>query len=228
MSIRLDRIVPWGRSLKEYELMFRLTHTDFQGNILDCGGGPSSFSAELFERQVVVRSIDPLYQYSGTEIEHRFMGTLDDVIAQVDRTPENWVWSYHGSSTGLRDNRIQVMQRFLVDYNSQARSGRYLVAALPDLPFTCESFDLAVCSHLLFLYSDLLSFEFHLGSLLALLNVAREVRIFPILTLAAQRSPYVTPLIQALTEVGYRATEERVQYELQRGGDHMLRIVRHT
>jgi hypothetical protein len=104
--------------------MFRLTDTDFEGSILDCGGGPSSFSAELFEREIMVRSIDPLYRYSGGEIVHRFMATLDDVICQVDRTPANWVWTYHGSSSGLRLNRIHEMRRFLADYNSQARSGR--------------------------------------------------------------------------------------------------------
>ena len=42
--------------------------------------------------------------------------------------------------------------------------GRYVEAELPTLPFADRSFDLALCSHLLFLYSVQLGEEFHRDS----------------------------------------------------------------
>jgi hypothetical protein len=226
MSIDLDNIVPWGRSLREYELMFNLTPPDYERRILDCGGGPSSFSAELNGNGGDVRSIDPLYQYTGMQIQQRFHESLDGVIDQVDRTPQNWVWSYHQSSAQLRENRIAVMQRFLRDYDCGRTAGRYITAALPALPFRGRHFDLALCSHLLFLYSDLLSFEFHLAAIKEILRGADELRIFPLLTLKSVFSPYVEPLSVTLQGEGWEVTIERVEYELQRGGNQMMRIVR--
>ena len=47
MSVRLDHIVPWGRSLDEYRLMFNLTESELGSTILGCGDGPASFNAEI-------------------------------------------------------------------------------------------------------------------------------------------------------------------------------------
>lgn len=48
---------------------------------------------------------------------------------------------------------------------------------LSQFPFSDNEFDLALCSHLLFTYSDLLSLEFHLEAIAELLRVARNVAI---------------------------------------------------
>jgi hypothetical protein len=56
--------------------------------------------------------------------------------------------------------------------------------------------------------------------------VAREVRIFPLLTLAQQRSPHLAAVRQAVAARGWRAETVRVAYELQRGGHEMLQIYR--
>jgi hypothetical protein len=226
MTIRLNKIVPWGRSLREYELMFNLTRLDQKKSILDCGGGPSSFTAESDAIGGTCRSVDPLYQYSATEIRGRFLETLDDVIAQVDQTPDNWVWNYHRNSADLRRNRIEAMDRFLDHYQQTGSRGHYIVGALPQLPFSEQSHQLCLCSHLLFLYSALLPLEFHLASIYEMLRIAHEVRIFPLLTLERTRSPFVDEVIDSLQIAGFVATEEQVGYELQRGGDHMLRINR--
>jgi hypothetical protein len=47
MAVSLDKIVPWGCSRQEYELMFNLTASDTNGVILGCGDGPASFNAEM-------------------------------------------------------------------------------------------------------------------------------------------------------------------------------------
>ena len=57
-----------------------------------------------------------------------------------------------------------------------------------------------------------------------MLRVASEVRIFPLLTLMLERSPYVQLLVDNLKSEGFVASVEKVGYELQRGGNEMLRI----
>jgi hypothetical protein len=54
--------------------------------------------------------------------------------------------------------------------------------------------------------------------------VAREVRIFPLVTLAGGRSPHVEQVISRVETTGSKATVEKVRYEFQRGGDEMLVI----
>lgn len=226
MSIRLEQTVPFGRSLREYESMFSLDAGDCQGHILDCAAGPSSFNAELTAAGGRVCSIDPLYQFTGAEIQRQFFSTLDHVIEQVWATPQNWVWGYHRDPDDLRGNRMTVMERFLEDYSGDKQAGRYVCGALPTLPFKTDGFDLALSSHFLFLYSDHVDAAFHLHAIRAMLQVAREVRIFPLLALRAERSQHVEPVCQQLRREGYHLSIDRVGYELQRGGNEMLRLRR--
>ena len=118
------------------------------------------------------------------------------------------------------------MQTFLADYETGLVEGRYLDAELPDLPFEDQAFGLALSSHLLFLYTDHLSKDFHCQAVKELCRVASEVRLFPILTLAGKRSPYVESVCEAADRTGYIASIEKVPYEFHRGGNQMLRIVR--
>ena len=226
MSIRLDQTVPFGRSFREYELMFSLNAADRRTRILDCAAGPSSFNAELTGAGGTVYSIDPLYQFTGTEIQRQFFHTLDQVIKQVTATPQNWVWNHHRDPDDLRQNRIKVMNMFVADYSKGRGTGRYVCGALPNLPFETDRFDLALSSHFLFLYSDHFDEAFHLDAIRALLRVAREVRIFPLLALRAERSQHLEPICDYLRREGYTLSIERVGYELQRGGNEMLRIRR--
>ena len=69
---------------------------------------------------------------------------------------------------------------------------------MPALPFADAGFGLALCSRLLFLYSDHLSPDAHVAALRELLRVAREVRVFPLLTLAGEPSPNLAPVREAL------------------------------
>ena len=226
MSIRLEQTVPFGRSLREYELMFSLSEADRRRCILDSAAGPSSFNAELTAAGGDVRSIDPLYQFTGAEIQRQFFSTLDHVIEQVRATPQNWVWGYHRDPDDLRRSRIAAMETFVADYSEGRRTGRYICGALPNLPFEADRFDLALSSHFLFLYSDHFDAAFHLAAIRALLQVAREVRIFPLLALRAERSQHVDPVCEELRREGHHLSIERVEYELQRGGNEMLRVQR--
>ncbi|WP_245940028.1 SAM-dependent methyltransferase [Stenomitos frigidus] len=222
--MKLETVVPFGRSLDEYIKMFNLTDADLTKRILGVGDGPASFNAEATKLGYTATSIDPLYQFSGAEILSRFNAVVDDIIEQVRTSPNDWVWMYHQSPDDLRQNRVHAIQTFLNDYGAGKADGRYRIDALPHLTLPDQAYDLAVCSHFLFLYSEQLDYSFHLESIQELLRVSREVRIFPLLTLMRQRSPYLDPILQTLGEQGYFLAIKKVPYELQKGGNEMLAI----
>ncbi|XGV96827.1 MAG: SAM-dependent methyltransferase [Leptolyngbya sp. BL-A-14] len=224
MAMKLEKVVPFGRSLDEYIKMFNLTEADLGKRILGVGDGPASFNAEATKLGYTVTSIDPVYQLGVAEILSRFNAVVDDIIHQVKASPNDWVWTYHQSPDHLRKNRIQAMDTFLNDYEAGKREGRYLIDALPKLAFPDRAFDLALCSHFLFLYSEQLNEQFHLDSIREMLRVSQEVRIFPLLTLMRERSPHLDPVMETLTDQGYRLTIKTVPYELQKGGNEMLVI----
>ncbi|MCE2475299.1 MAG: hypothetical protein J4F47_06925 [Alphaproteobacteria bacterium] len=94
-----------------------------------------------------------------------------------------FVWDFCGDTSRLLTTRRQAAERFFTDYSRGGGSGWYVCGELPRLPFATSSFDLALCSHLLFLYSRELGLEFHLHTLLELARVAAEVRVFPMISL---------------------------------------------
>ena len=223
MPVLLHQVIPLGRTLREYELMFALTAADKQRKILGCGDGPASFNAEWTALGGTVISLDPLYEFSGAQIKDRFDAVLDDVMANVDITSDRWVWGFQQNLPGLRANRVAALTRFLADYEAGQRAGRYLVGELPTLPFPAGAFDLALCSHFLLLYAHLLSLDFHVASLMELCRVAQEVRVFPLLDLVGNPSVHLDPLRRALERAGIATAIEPVTYEFQKGGNQMLR-----
>jgi len=226
MAMTLEKVVPFGRSLDEYRRMFALSDADLSRNIVGVGDGPASFNAEMHQLGKRVLSLDPVYVFHAAEIERQFHAVVDNICAQVKATPDDWVWTYHRSPDALRQSRTQTLQKFLADYETGRKEGRYQIGELPKLALTDASFDLALCSHFLFLYSAHFSYEFHRDAVFEMLRVAKEVRLFPLLTLAKERSAYVDPLCTALKSAGYVARVEKVDFELQKGGNEMLRVVR--
>lgn len=144
MVLKLDKVVPFGRSFDEYIKMFNLSTHDLQKRILGVGDGPASFNAEGTQLGYDITSIDPIYQF----------------------------------------NR----------------------------------------QHILFLYSDHYDYQFHLESILEMLRISSEVRIFPLLTLMLEKSPYLPLMQQDLTAKGYQISVVKTAYEFQKGGNEMLVI----
>jgi hypothetical protein len=207
--------------------MFALSNDDLTLRILGCGDGPASFNVEATRRGVAVTSCDPIYHWDAAHIRERILATYDQIIDQTRRNSGEFVWSSIRSVDDLGHVRMAAMEAFLSDYSQGRADGRYIEAELPKLPFADRSFDLALCSHLLFLYSVQLGEEFHRESLRELCRVAQEVRVFPLLALGGQRSPYVDRSLADLRESGHEVSIERVPYEFQRGGNEMARIRRH-
>jgi len=224
MSFTYESIMPWGRSFDEYRRMFNLSEHDLQLNILGCGDGPASFNAEMRARGGRVVSCDPLYQFSAGQIRERIEATYGNVVEQARRNRDKFVWDVIRSPEEMGQIRMQAMHAFLVDYEMGNQDGRYVCGESPSLPFTAGAFDLALCSHFLFLYTDNLSLDFHHQAIADLLRIAAEVRIFPLLTYNAEPSPYLGPVCARLETMGYEISIEQVPYEFQQGGNKLLRI----
>jgi hypothetical protein len=220
----LDEVVPWGRSFEEYRRMFALSDADLGLAILGCGDGPASFNAEATRRGTNVISCDPIYQWDADQIRERIAVTYERILDQTRQNIDEFVWDSIPSVDELGRIRMTAMEDFLEDYPLGKVHGRYVDGELPALPFTESSFDLALCSHLLFLYSSQLGEPFHRAAIPELCRIAREVRIFPLLALGGQRSPFVDGSVEALREAGFAVSIETVPYEFRRGGNQMMRI----
>ncbi|MBE9192614.1 SAM-dependent methyltransferase [Gloeocapsopsis crepidinum LEGE 06123] len=225
MSFQLENVVPWGRSLPDYIKMFGLTLDDFKLRILDCAGGPASFNAEITKRGYKVVSCDPIYQFTHAEIAQRIQETYPVILKGVQETRDHLVWQDIESPEQLGKIRMAAMRQFLDDFPTGVAAGRYITAELPNLPFDSGEFDLALCAHLLFTYSEQFSLEFHLQSVLELCRVAKEVRIFPLLVnFSNDISPWLEPVITHLQNQGYTTEIKQVAYEFQKGGNQLLRV----
>jgi hypothetical protein len=220
----LDAVVPWGRSLDEYRRMFALGAGWERLRILGCGDGPASFNAEATTLGADVTSCDPIYGFSRDDLRQRIDETSTQILEQTRANAREFVWTSIRSVDELADLRQTAMRMFLADYDAGRVEGRYVEAALPQLPYGERVFDLALCSHLLFLYTAQLGEAFHLAAVRELARVAGEIRIFPLLALGGERSPLVDSVAGACRTEGADVTIERVPYEFQRGGNEMMRI----
>jgi hypothetical protein len=220
MSVHYENIIPWGRSYTEYISMFNLKPDFLSKKVLGCGDGPAAFNSvgNAFGGSVV--SIDPIFNLSKKEIEKRINETFGEVINQTKANAEQFNWEMFGSVEGLGKIRMKSMLQFLNDYEQGKEENRYIEASLPNLPFADNSFDLVVCSHFLFLYSELLDLGFHFQSIDEMLRVGNEVRIFPVVDLNANKSEH----LDAVMEKFPNSELVSVNYEFQKGGNQMLII----
>ncbi|MFO0899007.1 MAG: hypothetical protein U0836_16405 [Pirellulales bacterium] len=225
--MKLDQVVPWGRTGNEYERMFALDAGDLPRAILGVADGPASFNAEWSARGGRVVSVDPLYVFDAGQIEARFEAVLPRVMEATLATVDAFVWDEMSSVEELERRRRKALSTFLADYEAGRWDGRYLAAGLPHLPLASNRFDLALCSHYLFTYSDLLDADAHLAAIVEMARVAREVRVFPLVDMfAGGPSRHLTTVLERLPAAGLTARIERVPYEFQRGANEMLVVNR--
>ncbi|WMW24001.1 SAM-dependent methyltransferase [Methanolobus sediminis] len=225
MSVKYQNVVPWGRSFQEYVDMFSLTDKDLEKSILGCGDGPASFNCEMNRKGKSVVSVDPIYEQDRDSIQKRIDETYSEVLEQTMANQDKFIWKNISSVEELGSIRMNSMSQFLDDFEEGKKQGRYVSGVLPELPFADASFDLVLVSHLLFLYSEQLSFDFHVQAIDELLRVAGEVRIFPLVDLDSRKSIHLDEIIGHLVSQGYVVSEEKVNYEFQKGGNTMLRII---
>ena len=227
--MELTEAVPWGRLASEYISMFSLTPQDMTRRILDCAGGPSSFTSELTKQGKQAVSCDPLYEFTVKEISQRIEATYLKMTALNEANKDNFLWDRYGSPAQLGQIRMRAMRWFLDDHPEGKELGRYVTGELPSLPFATGSFDLALCSHFLFTYSEQFTAEFHVQSVVEMARVAGEVRVFPLLTaFTGELSPHLPVVMEALREQGCSVEVCAVPYEFQKGGNRMLIVTTNT
>lgn len=226
MFVRYRNVVPWGRSFQEYADMFSLSDKVLDKSILGCGDGPAGFNYEMTRRGKSVVSVDPVYDLDMETIRKRIDETCVEVLEQTRANQDRFIWKNIPSVEELGRIRMNSMEMFLDDFEEGKKQGRYVAGELPDLPFADNSFDLALVSHLLFLYSEQLSYDFHIQAITELLRVAGEVRIFPLVDLNSRKSMHLDEVIGYLLSRGFTVQEEKVNYEFQKGGNTMLKIIR--
>jgi len=169
-----------ARSLADYRNMFALDDAELlAGPILDCPGGASSFAAEVGARGGQVVSVDPVYRLGAAHIADRVRVNLQNARQIFAETTLPIEWDYLVSTeTYVRASQVAAT-RFQADFTSNG--SRYLAALLPELPFADSSFELALVSHLLFVYDTHLSFAEHLSAILELVRVSPGgVRVHPV------------------------------------------------
>ena len=164
-----------GRSFEEYRQMFALDDADLQARILGCADGPASFNAEGTPPWRQGRLLRPSVWARDSQIRRRIDETYETILAQTRENLDEFVWETFGTADELGVVRMRVMQDFLEDYEAGTAQGRYVEAGLPVLPFADHSFDLALCSHFLFLYSEQLTSTFHCVAITELCRIATEV-----------------------------------------------------
>ena len=221
--MELSNVVPWGRSLSEYIAMFSLTNSDLKKKILGCGDGPACFNAESTLAGCNIVSVDPIYQFSKDEIRKRIDEVYPVIMKEMEKNKDDFVWNDISSVEELGSIRMNAMNNFLADYDNGKKSGRYIDASLPVLPFDDGEFDLALCSHYLFLYSEHVTQEQHILSVRELCRVAKEVRIYPLHSIRNnKKSPHLDAVMSCLKSEGIKTTLTSVGYEFQSGANEMI------
>jgi hypothetical protein len=182
--------------------------------ILDCPGGPSSFTHYMnshSDGNVSVVAVDPEYGHSEDDV---FKAGCDDLMEQR-RTSMHSIGPF-----------AEAFEEFISDF-SAAPDGTYISYKLPShLPFDDEHFDLTLSGYLLFVYSSQITgglgysssvneknpdegfdIEFHRLAINELLRVTKtELRIFPAHTMSATDSaskhPFATLILDEVNATG--------------------------
>lgn len=145
------------------------------------------------------------------------------VMEQIKQNADNYVWRNIKSLDELENIRISAMRLFLADYECGKEEKRYICHTLPEkLPYLDKTFDIGLSSHFLLMYT-ILGYDFHIEAINEMLRVCKEIRIFPIVDLDANKTELITDVIEYFKKC--RDVEIRdTQYEFQKGDNKMLII----
>lgn len=211
-----------GRTFEEYLGLFGLDRTALAaGPILDCPGGPSSFTAVASALGTEVTAVDPMYEHTVERLESECHDAIECNVSQLHEKRDLFVWDYYGDVATRGRYLRAAAERFLTDFTRYP--GRYVASGLPDLPFADDAFELTLSGNLLFVYDDRLDRDFHESAVRELLRVtAGEVRLFPLASLDRTRSAFVDDLVATLRTEGVDARFESVDYEFQPGATEVL------
>jgi hypothetical protein len=218
----------FGRSLDEYTRFFALEPAKLRGRaVLDVGAGPASFTAEAGRHGIDAVAVDPLYARSVHALTEQVRQDYERMFVQMRAKSALFRLKSFPSLAAAASDRRTAAQRFLADYENNARHGRYLRGALPLLPFLDGAFDLVLCAHLLFIHAAQFDYAWHLAACGELARVSGgEVRLHPVC--GADGRPYaeLERLRRELGGLGVASTVVPVDYEFFTGSSSMLVLKR--
>lgn len=223
MAFKLDSIVPWGRNLSEYRLMFQLDDSDMSRKIAGFGDGPASFNCEATKKGYSITSFDPIYQFSKNDLQKSINDARIIVMKQMKENMDNYVWTNIRDLEELENMRMSAMRLFLSDYEQGKEENRYIYHELPNkTPYEDNSFDIGLSSHFLLMYT-FLRYDFHIEAITEMLRICREVRIFPIVDLDANNTDLISKVIKYYKK-SYDVEIRTTRYEFQKGDNKLLII----
>ncbi len=230
----LEDIAFFGRTLKEYLGMFAITEDELEGKkILDCPAGPASFVAEVTKLGINAIGCDPLYEQNYQVLAGKARGYILAALDRTTKTPELFYRQTVEEIKDFRDEKLKAAELFIGDYSDGLKNGRYIKAALPELPFEDKSFDLTLSGNLLFLYTShqyggiiensTFDYGFHLRSIRELMRITRqEIRLYPIEMPKLGMHSFVARLVSELKPLGVDWQIVTGTYMDIRGADHAL------
>ena len=215
-----------GRGYEEYLEMFRLDLKKLKSmRILDCAAGASSFTSRMTKMGYDVTAGDIMYDTKPEQIENVSEDDFKTLMEFHNGLEDKVDWDFFKTPEELTNYRIETYKEFAEDYK-KGKGVRYIKAELPILPFPDNSFDLVLCSHLLFLYEDRLSCQFHMESIKEMLRVARhELIIYPLVKLRGhgQHSQYLEPLMEYFSSKNDLEIQ-KIDYHFRKGADEIMKI----
>ena len=205
--------------------MFGLDASALPASMLDCSGGVAGFAAEAGRRGRRVIAVDPAYGLPRERLAELGRDDLGRGSAIAEQHADRFTFDWYGDPERRLTLRKAALAQFVVDLATSP--GRYVAGQLPQLPFRDSSFELAVCSHLLFTWADQLGLDWHRAALVELARVAVEVRVFPtVMQGPGEPVPFWDQLMSDLADDQLHAERRRVPYEFQRGANTMLVVSR--
>ena len=144
-------------------------------------------------------------------------------MEQMKLNMENYVWSDIKNLDELENRRMSAMKMFLDDFEQGNAEKRYIYHELPlKINLPDNSFDIGLSSHFLLMYTSL-GYDFHIRSISEMLRVCRQIRIFPIVDLDAEKTELTENVISYFNKK-YSVKIVDTSYEFQKGENKMLII----
>jgi hypothetical protein len=217
-NLNISDLKPWGRNAREYELMFDLELDDFE-SIASYADGPSSLQAD--KPNLNICSFDPLYNFTTDAINLEIKRIGGTMLTYLELNKANYHWETFNSPKELVNQRLATAEKFLRHFTTTP--AKYYKDTLPNLN-SKEYFQLALCSHFLFLFSGDLNTHFHIAAIESIMNHAEELRIFPLVDRHGKTSSHLPHVLDYLHESNLQYEILPTQYRFQKGAYNYLKI----
>ena len=214
----------FGRPYEELLRCFGFTECELIGRrVLDCPAGPDSFVAEGLKRGICASGVDPMYYRSPDAIARLARADFSDIYRRIRESPERFSSRTYATIEESESVRSDSLEVFLDHYLKTYPNGCYVVAALPDLPFKNDSFDISICGHFFFIYAQLFDEGFHRKAVRELARVTHsEIRIHPLVGMDGERHAFVDSVRKELVLAGMETEIIEVDHEFFKGTNQTL------